>query len=108
MDSVDLIWAEVEIEECADTVSGYGGQISILDYENIYNGSYQRPFLKIQNVHWYRYPDFEDEELGKGRVLRNYGHKLHSQYQGEIIVKAERIISIQRLKHGPKDLDQEG
>ena len=105
MDTPDLIWVEVEIQECSDETNSYCGQIGILDLENIENGEYIKKFLKIRQVHWYRYPDTEEEKLGKERELKRYGEGKHSHYQGEIYLKSDNIFAISRLRHGPKNFE---
>lgn len=105
MNDLENIWVEIETNEGGVDTNGYNGQISILDYEAIYNGEYKRPFVKITNTHWYIYPDKEEEQLGENIKIRIYGEGKYSHYHGDMLIKTETIVTIQRLMHGPKDFE---
>jgi hypothetical protein len=107
MNEFEAIWVEVETNEGGSSTNAFNGQISILDYEDLYNGTYEKPFLKLQNTHWYRFPDDDEEKMGKERTLREYGKGLYSQYQGETLLKVTTIITVQRLSHGPRTFQSE-
>jgi hypothetical protein len=107
MENPDLIWVAINFKECEEETVRFYGQISILELEAIVNGKFELPFLKLANTHWYSYPDDDEEKLGKGRKLKKYGDGMYSQYQGDIFIKTETIYMIERLKHGPKIVDEE-
>lgn len=103
LEQLDKIWVELDVTDGVQNVNHYCGLISIMDYEGVLDGSYEKPFIKAENVFWYNWPQ-KDAEEWHGKQLVEYGKGYYTEYQGEIIVRVENIVMIQRLNHGPKDL----
>lgn len=96
----ELIWVEIEL--CVGhSVTSYNGQMYLEDYTRIERGFIEMPFIKLMNVHWYELPD-DDKEGWKKKKLIEYGAGNHSEYDTEALLKAENIVTIFRLKHGPR------
>ena len=102
MEDIEMIWVEVETNAGGVSTSGYNGSVNYLDYENVMLGNHKAPFLKLSNVHWYKWPDDEDDWQGKKLV--EYGKGEYTEYAGEMVIRIDTIVIIQRLQHGPKDL----
>lgn len=99
---IDKIWVEFDLTDHVRSVTHYAGQISVLDYEALYEGTYKKPFLKLLHAFWYNWP--EDDDDWQGKKLVEYGKGDYSEYQGEILIKVDCVLTVERLNHGPVEM----
>lgn len=96
----EKIWVELEIAS-GDSVTGYNGLIAVADYEALEHGTLQRPFVKLSDVHWYR---LTDQDGGwKRKELIEYGAGQHTEYGREALIRSDIILTVFKLRHGPRD-----
>ena len=94
----EFIWVEIELQS-GDSVTGYNGQMSILDYFSIENGTIEKPFIKLNHIHWYK---INSDDEWKHKELIEYGKGKYAEYDQEALIRVDLIYTIFRLKHGPK------
>ncbi len=89
---------ELEIYEDDEGLTSYSGSVDDAVLTKLLEGTYDKPFLKLEDVFWHytKKPrhDWEVEE----KVLLQYGQGEYANYQQCLYVRVERIIYIHPLK----------
>lgn len=100
---IDFVWVEIELltnEDC----DYYNCRISRSEYEQIAIGLYEKPFVRVYDVHWYEIDNSDDEWKAKGqKKLIHYGKGKKSEYGTEALLRVSHILAMFVLKHGPEE-----
>jgi hypothetical protein len=101
---VDFVWVEVELltnEDC----DYYNCRMSRSEYEQIAFGLYEKPFIRVFDVHWYSTDEGDDDWKSKNKKeLVHYGKGNKTEYESEALLRVSNILAMFVLKHGPKDI----
>lgn len=98
------VWIEIETSKGGSDTYIFSGQIDSEEMSRLIQGRMERPYIKLENVFWYRYENDEEKWRSAGKHLFKYGEGDYMSYTGEMYFHKDSVLNISALKYGPDEI----